>query len=219
MKTCSRCGSEFDANRKHAWCKPCAAAYLREFRKKNPGYDKREGRLYTKCSGCGVEIPPSTGHRCDECNNKQQKLLRAKIPDRIREVDRQRYERDKEKRLAYWQSTRPQQAARQRERYQANPEYYKAKEHNYRTRKKGNGGVVTASELRALVESCGGRCAHCGIVTSGRNQTIDHIHPVVLGGSSSIDNLQVLCRSCNSRKGARLEGGGSHQAPDMCGCG
>lgn len=30
--------------------------------------------------------------------------------------------------------------------------------------------------------------------------TVDHIVPKALGGTDSRDNLQVLCRSCNSAK-------------------
>lgn len=44
-------------------------------------------------------------------------------------------------------------------------------------------------------------CLHCGAKT---NLTLDHIHPWSLGGSDEIDNLQTLCRPCNSRKGARV---------------
>lgn len=44
-------------------------------------------------------------------------------------------------------------------------------------------------------------CQQCG---SSSDLTIDHIHPVALGGSNEIENLQTLCKSCNSRKGARL---------------
>lgn len=44
-------------------------------------------------------------------------------------------------------------------------------------------------------------CVSCG----GRDLLLlsfDHIHPVHLGGGDELDNLQALCRRCNSRKGA-----------------
>lgn len=44
------------------------------------------------------------------------------------------------------------------------------------------------------------KCKHCQI---GTDLTIDHIMPVVRGGTNDIDNLQTLCRSCNSRKGTK----------------
>jgi HNH endonuclease len=33
---------------------------------------------------------------------------------------------------------------------------------------------------------------------------LDHVHPESLGGRFEADNLQTLCNSCNSRKGARV---------------
>ncbi len=41
-------------------------------------------------------------------------------------------------------------------------------------------------------------CHHCG---SRRILTADHIIPEVEGGPTNMDNLQTLCRSCNSKKG------------------
>lgn len=44
-------------------------------------------------------------------------------------------------------------------------------------------------------------CVICG---SRRKLTIDHIHPEKHGGTLELSNLQTLCRSCNSSKGARI---------------
>jgi hypothetical protein len=44
-------------------------------------------------------------------------------------------------------------------------------------------------------------CVVCG---DTENLTVDHIHPVSRGGSDDLENLQTLCKSCNSRKGNRI---------------
>lgn len=46
------------------------------------------------------------------------------------------------------------------------------------------------------------RCQACG---EHRDLVLDHIYPYSLGGPSTADNLQVLCRGCNSKKGATVE--------------
>lgn len=42
------------------------------------------------------------------------------------------------------------------------------------------------------------RCKHCG---THKDLCCDHIIPESKGGETSLDNLQTLCRSCNSKKG------------------
>lgn len=44
-------------------------------------------------------------------------------------------------------------------------------------------------------------CQHCG---SRKYLSVDHIIPESRGGTLEIENLQTLCRKCNSSKGARL---------------
>ncbi len=53
-----------------------------------------------------------------------------------------------------------------------------------------------------LFQACSGQCAGClDTFRQIGNMQIDHIIPVHLGGTNELDNLQLLCRSCNVKKG------------------
>lgn len=60
--------------------------------------------------------------------------------------------------------------------------------------------IPDAIRLR-VYERDGHQCVTCG---TGENLTLDHIYPWSLGGPDTYENLQAMCRSCNSRKGARV---------------
>jgi len=44
------------------------------------------------------------------------------------------------------------------------------------------------------------KCVHC---SKTDDLTVDHIRPVSKGGTDDFSNLQILCKSCNSKKGAK----------------
>lgn len=54
---------------------------------------------------------------------------------------------------------------------------------------------------RAVYARDGHICQICGAT---EDLTLDHIWPQSLGGEHTLENLRVLCRSCNSAKGARV---------------
>jgi len=60
---------------------------------------------------------------------------------------------------------------------------------------------LTKKEINEIYERDGRECKNCG---KTEDLTIDHIHPISLGGTKEPDNLQVLCRSCNSSKNNRV---------------
>lgn len=68
----------------------------------------------------------------------------------------------------------------------------------YLRRRSSASNYTQRPEVRLRIFTRDGfRCCQCG-VTEGL--TIDHIIAVHRGGNNVDDNLQTLCRSCNSRK-------------------
>lgn len=47
------------------------------------------------------------------------------------------------------------------------------------------------------------KCVFCGCDELGK-LSVDHIHPYVHGGEDVFENFQTLCKSCNSKKGAKV---------------
>ena len=60
---------------------------------------------------------------------------------------------------------------------------------------------ISAALRQAVLERDGHACRHCGDMET---LSMDHIIPRSRGGPTTYENLQTLCRSCNSRKGARM---------------
>jgi 5-methylcytosine-specific restriction endonuclease McrA len=59
-------------------------------------------------------------------------------------------------------------------------------------------GTHTKEEWDEMIVFFDGHCVKCG---SQENIIKDHIKPIYQGGSDGINNLQPLCRTCNSAKG------------------
>lgn len=65
---------------------------------------------------------------------------------------------------------------------------------------------LSYEEWEEILENQNHKCAHCHTqFTVNFQPTIDHIIPVSRGGGLTADNVQALCRRCNSKKGDRLE--------------
>lgn len=81
-------------------------------------------------------------------------------------------------------------------------EYYE-NEKTYKRRRKVASAKITNKKLREKIfQRDGYACKSCGISES---LSIDHIIPVLKGGDNKESNLQTLCTTCNSKKGAKYD--------------
>lgn len=71
---------------------------------------------------------------------------------------------------------------------------------NYHAKRHGVNGTLTQTDILELLEEYP-VCQRCGTT---ENLSIDHIVPMSLGGPNTVDNTQVLCRSCNSSKSRKV---------------
>ena len=57
---------------------------------------------------------------------------------------------------------------------------------------------ITESLRNKVMLKCNNQCVKC---FSTERLEVDHILPFSLGGKTEIDNLQILCKTCNLKKG------------------
>lgn len=75
-------------------------------------------------------------------------------------------------------------------------------------REKNAIGSHTLKQWKELKESYGNMCAFC---KADKKLTKDHIIPLTKGGSNYIENIQPLCRNCNSKKNNKI----IHENPEL----
>lgn len=106
-----------------------------------------------------------------------------------------------------WARENPEKVAEARKRWKReNPEKAAAQQlamtHLRRARKMAVGGKHTRQEIAALKQRQRFKCACCGDSIKTKSH-IDHIVPIALGGTNDILNIQILCPTCNTKKGKK----------------
>lgn len=71
---------------------------------------------------------------------------------------------------------------------------------NYKHRKRGAKGKTTVEEWGVILGKFNNRCAYCGI---DGHMTMDHVIPIIKGGTNWPSNIVPACKSCNSSKGTK----------------
>ena len=66
---------------------------------------------------------------------------------------------------------------------------------------------IVLAEVRDLMrESIHNPCPYCQEAVLPKTMSLDHVIPLARGGAHKIENCQIICDVCNSRKGALSDG-------------
>lgn len=75
-----------------------------------------------------------------------------------------------------------------------------------RSKKIGVKFEIDIEEIREMLyKAYGSSCKYCGRQLVLKNLVFDHIIPISHGGESTKENIQIICRVCNSIKGSLTE--------------
>lgn len=209
-------------------CKACEADRVRSWRRNN--LEKaREARRCRRAANRGVVNEENRCWRAahPEKVRESNRRWKAKNRERVREAARRRRaanrgkvnekhqqwrtvnsERVKEN-ARHWRAAHPEKVREIGRRWRAKNrekvrEMARLGRFERRVRVRSAPGKFTTAEWLQLKEHYSFRCLCCGRQEPEVRLTIDHVIPLILGGTNSIENIQPLCRSCNSRKGRKI---------------
>lgn len=131
---------------------------------------------------------------CKECLNETTRLWRKNNPGY-----RSKWSKNPEVSAAWYQRNKEHRAEYLRKWASNNRVNRNVSEARRRGLKK-DAGDFSLEEWVELCDTYGNVCLACG---RDEPLTIDHVVPLSVGGSNTIDNLQPLCKSCNCKKSTK----------------
>lgn len=207
------------------FCKRCGILKLgMEFSRARVSKDG----LFAYCKECAhllyISMDEDAKNRLKESNKRWQTENQERVkeaqkkwiesnPDKVKEI-KTRYAQNNKDRIKEngrrWAEENPDKVKAMGKRWrQNNLKKCKAKKKRRRAAMHGAEGEHTEQEWDLLKDKYNHICLCCRKQEPFLNQyynllTEDHIVPLIRGGSNSIDNIQPLCHSCNSKKGAKI---------------
>jgi 5-methylcytosine-specific restriction endonuclease McrA len=208
---CETCGKEFELLK---------SVYRHRIKTTKPRYCslkcrgigmRKEGtHVETTCTQCGKLFTKRSDHITDNnfcsktCQHEFRRIDGAKWRDgEYIKNWMARYHQDNKERAkelgTRWNVNNKKKVLEIKKKYRINNRE-KIRLINQNRRAAKNEGSLTLEEWESVLSMHDYRCANCG---TDENITMDHIIPIVNGGSYSVNNVQPLCKSCNSRKATK----------------
>lgn len=222
MKPCLRCERKlplesFSRHRSRAdgrqpYCKACTAAISKASRDRQAARTNIPTPAAKRCARCGKLKPAHAfygdarmrdglyGH-CRPCHNMLAAEWSARHPETRTEITRRTYlkhqARHQTRGRAYYWANRDRIVERKAV-WAANNQRTRAFAQTRRkARKTGAAGSASDAQLLSRWAYYGGRCWMCGRAATA----MDHVKPLICGGTQWPANQRPACGSCNSSKG------------------
>ena len=172
---------------------------------KSPGekakYNKQYYAINKKALNLNSRIYGAT-HKKEISANKKEYW--KKYQDELKVKNRYHYEKRRlerlEKQKAYAQKTKEPKREYDKKYRQANKDKRSFWNNRRRVSKAAAGGSHTLGQWENLKAQYNWICPACKKIEPAIKLTRDPIIPIVKGGSDNIENIQPLCRNCNSQK-------------------
>ena len=190
VKKCVRCGAEFSGKRSDArFCKAsCAVAWAHKADAEKRRIAARERYQADPAAARAKRLPWRTANAESLRANNRERYLNNLQSIRLAALE--------------WAARNPERKRQNNAAWKkANPEQTRLDNNRRRVALAGAAGSHTSAEWLAICKRQNGKCIHCGLKLK---LTRDHIVPLSRGGTDFAFNIQGLCGSCNTRKGAKI---------------
>ena len=172
----------------HGKCKVCLNDYHRKHYSDSPSYKESHKRSSANWQA-----------KNKEKRNEYYREYRKSNKDKMSEYQRRWRAKVVKKVSAYSVEYKRNRKATDIEYLKTVREYCRIR----RVRRTGAGGAHTLAEWEALKAQHNCTCLCCQKQEPEIKLTVDHVLPLVMGGTDDISNIQPLCFSCNTKKNAK----------------
>lgn len=194
---CAFCGEEFLVKHSHVEKRQCCSRKCRAALQSTNalGYDP-EKRIKKACTVCGAIILVKQSHADIEGTYCSRECMAQDYQDTLTGDNNPNYKDGQSNTPEYYRAHGKKWRA-------AHPERVRYWNRITRAKRKEAEGTHSQKDIEYHWRQQGGECIYCS-VSLEESYHVDHIIPLVRGGTNYVGNLQLLCPTCNMRKKAML---------------